>query len=119
MLAMTSMAVTASICANASELALLVASFMPVFSLNLGATNRGAKTRSTVQNFYSEHPATNLRLDLWSPRGEYRLSHRRTVLRRQFDSGVSADGYWFGKNIAFTHDRQQEKVQENHGPYRL
>jgi hypothetical protein len=61
MLAMTSIAVTASICANASEVALLVASFMPVFSLNLGVTHRGAKTRNDRQNFYSEHPATSLR----------------------------------------------------------
>ena len=37
MLAMTSIAVTASICASASEAALLVASFMP-FSLDLGVT---------------------------------------------------------------------------------
>jgi hypothetical protein len=64
MLAMTSIAVTASICASASEVALLVASFMPVFSLNLGATVRGAKMRNGRQNFYSEHPATSLRLDL-------------------------------------------------------
>ena len=64
MLAMTSIAVTASICASASEVALLVASFMPVFSLNLGATVRGAKMRNGRQNFYSEHPATILRLDL-------------------------------------------------------
>ena len=63
MLAMTSMAVTASICANASELALLVASFMPVFSLNLGVTHRGAKTRNDRQNFYSEHPASSTCLD--------------------------------------------------------
>ena len=67
MLAMTSIAVTASICANASEVALLVASFMPVFSLNLGATNRGAKTALDRQNFYSEHPATILRLELVVP----------------------------------------------------
>jgi len=46
---MTSMAVTASMCASASEVALLVASFMPVLSLNLGATNRGAKTRKVVR----------------------------------------------------------------------
>jgi hypothetical protein len=64
MLAMTSIAVTASICASASEVALVVASFMPVFSLNLGATVRGAKMRNGRQNFYSEHPATILRLDL-------------------------------------------------------
>ena len=101
MLAMTSIAVTASICASASEVALLVASFMPVFSLNLGVTHRGAKTRNDRQNFYSEHPATSLRPVLWSPQGEYRLCQRRTVLRRQFDSGVSADGYCFGKKRRF------------------
>ena len=60
---MTSMAVTASMCASAAEVALLVASFMPVFSLNLGATIRGAKMRNGRQNFYSEHPATMLHLD--------------------------------------------------------
>jgi hypothetical protein len=64
MLAMTSIAVTASICASASEVALLVASFMPVVSLHLGATVRGAKMRNGRQNFYSEHPATMLDLDL-------------------------------------------------------
>ena len=46
---MTSIAVTASICASASEVALLVASFMPVFSLNLGATDRCASPRKTVR----------------------------------------------------------------------
>ena len=46
---MTSIAVTASICASVSEVALLVASFMPVLSLNPGATNRGAKTRKAVR----------------------------------------------------------------------
>ena len=56
---MTSIAVTASICASASEVALLVASFMPVFSLNLGATDRGAKLRTTV------------RILLGTPRDEY------------------------------------------------
>ena len=69
MLAMTSIAVTASICASASEVALLVASFMPVFSLNLGATIRGAKMRNGRQNFYSEHPATILRPDFAVPMG--------------------------------------------------
>jgi len=58
---MTSMAVTASMCASAAEVALLVASFMPVFSLNLGATLRGAKMRYISQNFtrntpHIEHP---------------------------------------------------------------
>jgi hypothetical protein len=42
MLAMTSIAITASICASASEAALLVASFMP-FSLDSGVTHRCAR----------------------------------------------------------------------------
>src|SRR5258705_6696476 len=45
---MTSIAVIASICANASEAALLVACFMP-FSLDLGVTQRGAKRASDGQ----------------------------------------------------------------------
>jgi hypothetical protein len=57
---MTSIAVTASMCASVTEVALLVASFMPVFSLNLGATYRGAATRNDSQNIYSEHPATSI-----------------------------------------------------------
>ena len=59
---MTSIAVTASICASASEVALLVASFMPVFSPNLGATIRGAAGTHGRQNFYSEPPASSIRL---------------------------------------------------------
>ena len=46
---MTSIAVTASMCASAAEVALLVASFMPVLSLDLGATLRGAATRTAVR----------------------------------------------------------------------
>jgi len=42
MLAMTSIAITASICASASEAALLVASFMP-FSLDSRVTYRCAR----------------------------------------------------------------------------
>ena len=57
---MTSIAVTASMCASAAEVALLVASFMPVLSLNLGATCRGASKRNVSQNLYSEHPATSI-----------------------------------------------------------
>jgi hypothetical protein len=45
---MTSIAVTASICASASEVALLVASFMS-FSLNLGVTHRCASARTKVK----------------------------------------------------------------------
>ena len=53
---MTSMAVTASNCASAAEVALLVASFMPVFSLNLGVTLRGAKLRDISRNFTRNTP---------------------------------------------------------------
>jgi len=60
---MTSMAVTASMCASAAEVALLVASFMPVLSLDLGATLRGAAGTHGRQNFYSEHPASSIRLE--------------------------------------------------------
>ena len=61
--AMTSIAVTASICANASEAALLVASFM-LFSLDLGVTHRCAREAlATVIVIYSEHPATSIRFD--------------------------------------------------------
>ena len=63
MLAMTSIAITASICASASEAALLVASFMP-FSLDSGVTHCCARRReSEGQSFYSEHPTTIIRLD--------------------------------------------------------
>ena len=66
---MTSMAVTAIICARASEAALLVASFMP-FSLDSGLGKPGFWTRlnvarkgPTIRLIYSEHPSTNIRLD--------------------------------------------------------
>jgi hypothetical protein len=59
-LAMTSIAVTASICASASEAALLVASFMQ-FSLDLGVTHRCARARTTV------------RILLGTPHDEYSL----------------------------------------------
>ena len=62
MLAMTSIAITASICASASEAALLVASFMP-FSLDSGVTHRCARRRERRSEFYSEHPTTIVRLD--------------------------------------------------------
>ena len=93
---MTSIAVTASMCASASELALLVASFMPVFSLNLGATDRGAEMRKTVGIFTRNTPR-RVFARFESPLGEHRLSQGRTVLRRQFDSRVSRAGYCLGK----------------------
>ena len=60
-LAMTNIAVTASVCASASEAALLVASFMPI-SLDLGVTHRCAKAHTMV-DLYSEHPTTIIRFD--------------------------------------------------------
>src|SRR5947208_1296156 len=87
-LAMTSIAVSASICASTSEAALLVASFMP-FSLDPGVTRRGAKTRDDGLNVYSEHPTTSIRTDFESPLGEYRRRQNRLLIRRQFDSRVS------------------------------
>ena len=54
---MTSIAVTASICASASEAALLLATFMPT-SLDSGMTHRCANAPIDGQNFYSEHPTT-------------------------------------------------------------
>jgi hypothetical protein len=57
---MTSIAVTASICANASDAALLVASFIPI-SLDLGHDYSLRVKRATTVIMYSEHPATSIR----------------------------------------------------------
>jgi hypothetical protein len=90
--AMTSIAVTASICASASEAALLVASFMPV-SLDLGVTHRCARVAlGDGHHFYSEHPATSIRFFFESPLSEYRPSQGRTAIRRHFDSGAAGFG---------------------------
>ena len=66
---MTSIAVTAIVCASASEAALLVASFM-LFSLDSGLGEPGFWTRlivaregSTIDSIYSEHPSTSIRSD--------------------------------------------------------
>jgi hypothetical protein len=66
---MTTMAVTAIICASTSVAALLVASFMP-FSLDSGLGEPGFWTRfivarkgSTIDWIYSEHPSTSIRFD--------------------------------------------------------
>ena len=86
---MTIIAVTASICASASEAALLVASFMSIslahdppkcerfvfkmarVSARSGVIHRGAKIARTMDSFYSEHPSTSIRFDE-SPLSEYR-----------------------------------------------
>ena len=83
---MTSIAVTASKCANASEVALLVACFMP-FLPRPGHDSSLRENAQERSDFYSEHPTIRIRL-MSSPRSEYRLCQARTVLRRQFDSGV-------------------------------
>src|SRR5437879_5562285 len=109
---MTSIAVTASVCANASEAALLVASFMSnslahdppkcerfggrscVFircarSALLGTTYRRANNaQATAFGFYSEHPTTSIRFDE-SPLSEYRPSQNRPAIRRQFGPRVA------------------------------
>jgi hypothetical protein len=63
MLAMTSMAVTASIRASASEAALLVASFMP-FPPGPGRDSSLRESARTTAGIYSEHPTTIIRFDL-------------------------------------------------------
>jgi hypothetical protein len=60
-LAITSIAVTASICANASEANLLGACFMP-FSLDLGASHRCPGTGLTAQTFLLGTPLDDIRL---------------------------------------------------------
>ena len=57
---MTSIAVTASVCASASEAALFVATFMPI-SLDLDMTHRCANAHFDGQIFYSERPTTKIR----------------------------------------------------------
>jgi hypothetical protein len=84
--AMTSIAVTASICANASEAALLVASFTSN-SLDLGMSHRCPQRPDNSVVLYSEHPTTSIRFDE-SPLSEHRPSQGRTAMRRHFDSGV-------------------------------
>jgi len=63
---MTSIAVTASKCANASEVALLVACLMP-FLPRLGHDSSLRANAQRQPYFDSEHPAMRIRL-LWSPR---------------------------------------------------
>jgi hypothetical protein len=60
-LAITSIAVTASICANASEANLLGATFMP-FSLDLGASHRCPGKGLTAQIFLLGTPLDDIRL---------------------------------------------------------
>ena len=58
---MTSSAVTASMCASASDVALFVASFMPFPPWTLDTTHRCAKTRANAGwNFTRNAPASIL-----------------------------------------------------------
>jgi hypothetical protein len=82
-LAMTSIAVTASICANASEAALLLASFMQFF-LNLSMNHHDPRRPDDALGFYSEHPTTSIR---WI---ESPLTRISTVSR----SNINAAAFW-------------------------
>src|SRR6266568_1712041 len=121
MLAMTSIAVTASICANASEAALLVASFMP-FSLDLGVTHRCARTRERRSWFTRNTPRRVFAL-IESPLSEHRPCQGRIVMRRHFDSRVTrlvnitvsnGNGYLIRQRAT-----KSKTPGVNHGPYRL
>src|SRR3954453_1110307 len=94
---MTSIAVTASICASASEAALLVASFMSN-SLDLGVTHRCAKhARTMAIDFVLGTPRDEYSPLIESPLGEYRPSQSRTAIRRQF--GSRAAGLCTGEGV--------------------
>ena len=84
MLAITSIAVTANICASASEAALLVASFMP-FSLDSGVTHRCARRRERRSEFYTRNTPRRLFALIESPLSEYRPCQGQIVMRRHFD----------------------------------
>ena len=89
---MTSMAVTARICASAPEAAFLVASFI-IVSLDLGIQDLGTSHRCLGRLdgsliFYAEHPTTSIRL-IESPLGEYRRFKDRIVMRRELESIVA------------------------------
>ena len=84
-LAMTSIAVTASICASASEAALLVATFISV-SLDLGTSHHCPGRLDDAISFVLGTPHDEYSLLNNSPLSEYRLRQSRTVMRRQFDS---------------------------------
>ena len=84
-LAITSIAVSASIRASASEAALLVATFM---RLSLEWGHDSSLRQSACDNhFYSEHPATSIRLT--SPHSANIAYQNRILMRRQFDSLVT------------------------------
>src|SRR6185437_11186451 len=96
---MTSIAVTASICASASEAALLVASFMSI-SLDLGMAHRCAGSAGDGHNFSLGTPHDEYSLFDESPLGEYRLCESQIILRRQFDSPVTESESRFVRRFA-------------------
>ena len=114
--AMTIIAVTASICASASEAALLVASFIPI-SLDLGVTHRCAK-RFRRSSFL-----------LGTPRDEYslRLSpHSANIDRPKVEQqcgGILTQPCCFrvGCRIGFCNpfdeNNPNEKLKVRNGPY--
>ena len=101
---MTSMAVTASVCASASEAALLVASFMP-FSLDLdledpglylGMSHRCPRRLDDPIDALLGTPRDEYS-PIESPLGEYRRYQTRTAMRRHF--GSPAAGLCAGDGI--------------------
>jgi hypothetical protein len=84
MLAMTSIAITASICASASEVALLVASFMS-FSLDSGVTHRCARRRESEGQSFTRNTPRRLFALIESPLSEHRPCQGQIVMRRHFD----------------------------------
>jgi hypothetical protein len=124
---MTSSAVTASMCASASEVALLVASFMPVLSLNLGATVRGARYAQRRQNFHSEHPATFEYSPDCSPHSanidcasvEQYCGGNLTQECRRTDSVLAKSSPLTNLDEQKINNRNRQEPRENHGPHRL
>jgi hypothetical protein len=94
---MTSMAVTARICASAPEAAFLVASFI-VVSLDMGIQDFGIQDVGMSHRcprrldgsliFYAEHPTTSIRFNE-SPLSEYRRFQDRILMRREFEGIVA------------------------------
>src|SRR5450755_1521437 len=86
--AMTSIAVTASVCASASEAALLVASFMQ-FSLNSGTSHRCPRRPDDAIYVLLGTPRDEYRLDLSPHSANIDDCQGRIVMRRHFDSLVT------------------------------
>ena len=115
---MTSIAVTASICASVSEVALLVASLMPVFSLNLSATDRGAKHAHNRQNFTRNTPRRVFAYTKVPTQRTSTVPGSNSIAAAIWLARVEAR-IVFGRNHRQTVKTYQRKHRRNHGPHRL